>query len=142
MGSGLATPVRRSDRPSVAPAAGGCQRPASPARRTGAGSRAGFPDYPCSTGGTAKAIDHVALSARGFEEMRERCRRLSVPYRERTVPALTLCQLFFYDPNGVQLELNFNAVSEQPAPAIDASNFPPAGANWFDPAAYERWGEG
>lgn len=88
------------------------------------------------------AIDHIALSAFGFEAMRERCQRLRVPYRERTIPAMTLCQLFFYDPNGVQLELNFNALCEQPPPTIDASNFPRAGANWFDPAAYEHWGDG
>lgn len=87
------------------------------------------------------AVDHIALTAHGFEDMRLRCQRLGVPYRERTVPSLTLCQLFFYDPNGVQLEINFNALSEQPAPDIDPSNFPPAGARWFQAAAYSRWNE-
>lgn len=86
-------------------------------------------------------IDHLAFTAHGFQEMRERCKRLGVDYRERRIPSLTLVQLFFYDPNGVQLELNFNATSEEPLPEINPENFPRAGGNWFDPSTVLQWGK-
>ena len=63
-------------------------------------------------GGTG-ALDHVALSVTGRESMVERCRRHNVRYFERTVPTLGLHQMFFKDPNGVLIELNFPA-SEAP----------------------------
>ncbi len=94
-----------------------------------------------STPDRSGRIDHVAFSGHGFEEMRARCKKLNVPYRERTIPSLTLVQLFFYDPNGIQIELNFNANSEYPLPKIDVSNFPRAGHDWFDPEAVLHWGE-
>lgn len=87
------------------------------------------------------SIDHLAFTAHGFSEMRARCKKMGVPYRERTVPSLTLVQLFFYDPNGIQLELNFNSISEEPLPVIDASNFPRAGGDWFDVASVAHWGD-
>lgn len=86
-------------------------------------------------------IDHLALTAHGFQDMRDRCARLGVEYRERRIPSLTLVQLFFYDPNGVQLELNFNATSEDPLPEIDPANFPRAGGNWFNPDMVAHWGD-
>ena len=85
------------------------------------------------------AIDHIALSAHGFVEIRKRCNANRIPYRERTVPNLPLCQLFVYDPNGVQFELNFNTGSESlPKGAIDPNNFPKAGIDWFNPEDYKH----
>lgn len=85
------------------------------------------------------AIDHVALSAYGFMAARERCRANAIPYRERRVPGMPLCQLFVYDPNGIQFELNFCTDGEcLPDGAIDPDNFPPAGSEWYDPEAYAR----
>ncbi len=86
-------------------------------------------------------VDHLAFAAHGFEEMRERCARLGVDYRERRIPSLMLVQLFFYDPNGVQIELNFNATSEETLSDINPENFPRAGGNWFVPAMVEHWGD-
>jgi len=63
-------------------------------------------------GGTG-ALDHIALSVTGRESMVERCRRHDIRYFERTVPTLGLHQMFFKDPNGVLIELNFPA-SEAP----------------------------
>ena len=54
-------------------------------------------------------IDHVAFAARGLRATRERLRQEGVSFRERTVPNLGLIQLFVEDPNGITLELNFQA---------------------------------
>lgn len=59
--------------------------------------------------GSTGALDHVALSVTGRAGMLERCRRLSVSFFERTVPALGLHQVFIKDPNGITVELNFPA---------------------------------
>jgi hypothetical protein len=41
--------------------------------------------------------------------MRARLTRHGVAFRERTVPSLGIHQLFFEDPSGVTLELNYPA---------------------------------
>ena len=58
------------------------------------------------------AVDHIALLAAGLEGMLEKLRRLGVPYRERTVPAIGLHQLFLDDPCGLVIELNYPAVEK------------------------------
>lgn len=91
---------------------------------------------PTGSGG----IDHVALAAVGFGDTRARCRALGVPYRERAVPGFSLWQLFCYDPNGIQFELNFHAAHEQrDGVAVDPDNWVKAGSEWFDPDAYRRF---
>ena len=59
------------------------------------------------------AVDHVAFFATGLAATLERLRAQRVAYRERTVPALGLRQVFVDDPNGVVVELNFPA--DEPA---------------------------
>ena len=53
------------------------------------------------------AIDHMAFTAEGYEEMVAHCGGLGVPYRERLVAALNLRQIFITDPNGISIELNY-----------------------------------
>jgi len=60
-------------------------------------------------------VDHLAFNATGLAEMRERLQRHAAPCRERTVPALGLHQVFFEDPSGVTIELNFPAAEAQRA---------------------------
>ena len=55
------------------------------------------------------AVDHIALMAAGLEGMLENLKRLGVPCRERTVPAIGLHQLFLDDPCGLVIELNYPA---------------------------------
>lgn len=55
------------------------------------------------------AVDHIALTATGLEAMLEHLKRLGVPYRERTVPAIGLHQLFLDDPCGLVIEFNYPA---------------------------------
>ncbi len=52
-------------------------------------------------------IDHLAFLADGIEEFRERLEAGGIAYRERAVPGLGLHQVFFEDPSGLTIELNF-----------------------------------
>ena len=55
----------------------------------------------------AGAIDHIAFYADDLEGMLARLRKHGIPYRERAVPGLKLHQLFFEDPNGITIEMNY-----------------------------------
>ena len=73
----------------------------------------GLKDYlgdrdPASLQGTG-TVDHMAFTATGLAGMRERLVRQGITYRERTVPSLGIHQVFFEDPSGVTLELNYPA---------------------------------
>ncbi len=73
----------------------------------------GLKDYlgdrdPASLEGTG-TVDHMAFTATGLADMRARLARHSVAFRERTVPSLGIHQVFFEDPSGVTLELNYPA---------------------------------
>tara|TARA_R110000868_G_scaffold37022_5_gene131004 strand:- start:1084 stop:1521 length:438 start_codon:yes stop_codon:yes gene_type:complete len=54
-------------------------------------------------------IDHIAFNATGWQEMRARLCKRRVAYEERTVPDLGLHQVFFADPSGIVIELNYPA---------------------------------
>lgn len=60
------------------------------------------------------AIDHVALSATGFDEMRTLLIEKNFDWRQMDIPSFKLWQLFVHDPNGVLVELNFDATREPP----------------------------
>jgi catechol 2,3-dioxygenase-like lactoylglutathione lyase family enzyme len=66
---------------------------------------------PASLRGTG-SVDHLAFNALGLGAMLTRLRHLDVAVRERTVPDLGLHQLFFDDPNGVVIELNYPAAEK------------------------------
>ena len=73
----------------------------------------GLKDYlgdrdPSSLTGTG-TVDHMAFTATGLADMRARLVRHNVAFRERTVPSLGIHQVFFEDPSGVTLELNYPA---------------------------------
>jgi catechol 2,3-dioxygenase-like lactoylglutathione lyase family enzyme len=73
----------------------------------------GLQDYlgdrdPASLQGTG-TVDHMAFTATGLADMRERLARHGLAFRERTVPSLGIHQVFFEDPSGVTLELNYPA---------------------------------
>jgi catechol 2,3-dioxygenase-like lactoylglutathione lyase family enzyme len=55
------------------------------------------------------AVDHVAFAATNRAALLERCRKLNVPCRERTVPRSGAHQVFLQDPDGVTIELNYRA---------------------------------
>lgn len=55
-------------------------------------------------------IDHIAFRAAGLGETLERLRRHKIDFKERQVADQGLYQVFFFDPNGIKIELNFEAV--------------------------------
>ena len=62
------------------------------------------------------AIDHVALSARGFDA-RALFEEKKLPWRQMNISSFHLWHLFLHDPNGVLVELNFDARQKLPGSA-------------------------
>lgn len=84
------------------------------------------------------AIDHVSLTAVGFQAFADRFRAAGLPWREFLVPGTSLWQLFVYDPSGVQLELTFDAAVEGgPVPDIPDDRLYRAGTSFFDASTYQ-----
>ena len=68
------------------------------------------------------AIDHIAFRATGLRSMLEHLKRERVPFSQRRANGQALFQLFFYDPNGIKIELNYDgAEAEGIAPELMAS---------------------
>lgn len=57
--------------------------------------------------GVTGPFDHVAFEAEDFEGVRERLQARGVTFQESIFPDFGLKQLFFPDPDGVKIELNF-----------------------------------
>jgi catechol 2,3-dioxygenase-like lactoylglutathione lyase family enzyme len=55
------------------------------------------------------SVDHMAFAATGLADMRLRLQGQNIACRERTVPSLGIHQVFFEDPSGVTIELNYPA---------------------------------
>ena len=69
--------------------------------------------------GMGDGLDHIGLSARdvpGFEATLEKG---GIPYAKRLATGGRIVQMFFLDPNGVQVELAFDAAEE----GVTADNF-------------------
>jgi catechol 2,3-dioxygenase-like lactoylglutathione lyase family enzyme len=62
-------------------------------------------------------VDHLAFLANDVDEFRERLAGRGIDYRERTVPSLGLHQMFFEDPSGLTIEMNFPALEVEAQPA-------------------------
>ncbi|MGJ5093205.1 VOC family protein [Bradyrhizobium oligotrophicum] len=69
-------------------------------------------------------VHHVAFVSRGFAGMKARLAEKSMPFEARQVPGGELWQIFVRDPNGVMIELNYEAAKEQAedAPVETASD--------------------
>lgn len=52
-------------------------------------------------------LDHIALRCVGVNEFAEKLNEYSIQYRPAYIPEIELTQLFFDDPAGVTIELNF-----------------------------------
>ena len=69
------------------------------------------------------ALDHIAFRATGLRDMMEHLRREKIEFRQRRANGQALFQLFFHDPNGIKIELNFDAAeAEGIAPELMASD--------------------
>ena len=69
------------------------------------------------------AIDHIAFRASGLPQMIEHLRKEGIAFSQRRANGQALFQLFFYDPNGIKIELNYAAAeAEGIAPELMASD--------------------
>jgi catechol 2,3-dioxygenase-like lactoylglutathione lyase family enzyme len=58
-------------------------------------------------------VHHVAFVSRGFDAMKERLVSKGMRFEARQVPGGDLWQIFVHDPNGVMIELNYEAAKER-----------------------------
>ena len=85
------------------------------------------------------AIDHVSLTASGYNGFVARLEAHGIPFREFIGPGTPLWQLFAYDPRGVQLELTFDSRAEDgPPPDLSDGRRYVAGEGFFDAGSYAR----
>ncbi len=77
-----------------------------------------------NTGAGTGAIDHIAFRANGLAETMAHLRQLNIDFKERRANGQALYQLFMFDPNGIKVELNFDAVeSAGIEPEVNAASF-------------------
>lgn len=60
-------------------------------------------------------IDHMAFTGSGLAKAVEKLKGRGIAYELRKLPAYGTWQLFFHDPNGAKVEIDFDAA--EPAPA-------------------------
>jgi catechol 2,3-dioxygenase-like lactoylglutathione lyase family enzyme len=58
-------------------------------------------------------VHHVAFASRDFNGMKQRLQSKGMAFDTRQVPGGELWQIFVRDPNGVMIELNYEAAKEQ-----------------------------
>ena len=63
-------------------------------------------------GASSGAVDHIALRAEGLAAMIARLTAAGIAYETATVPGRGLKQIFLRDPDGVRIELTFEAGEE------------------------------
>jgi catechol 2,3-dioxygenase-like lactoylglutathione lyase family enzyme len=60
-------------------------------------------------------IDHMAFYGTGLAETLTKLKAKGVAYELRKLPAYGTWQLFFHDPNGAKVEIDFDAAEAAPA---------------------------
>lgn len=87
------------------------------------------------TGGAA--VHHLSFYCKGYREMRAKLQQYGLSWRGQTAPVLGLWQIFVHDPNGILLELTFDAAAEGiPTPDVPDGQRYDGVLDWFDPAQY------
>jgi catechol 2,3-dioxygenase-like lactoylglutathione lyase family enzyme len=66
------------------------------------------PEGPVARAPDSGYLDHVAFKATGLRQMMQRLQEHGIPFREASIPSIHLHQLFFSDPDGVQIELDYS----------------------------------
>ena len=70
------------------------------------------------------AIDHIAFRATGLRAMLEHLGKEKIAFTRRRANGQALFQLFFYDPNGIKIELNYDAAeADGVEPELMAADF-------------------
>ena len=60
-------------------------------------------------------IDHMAFSGAGLAQAVARLKAKGIAYELRRLPAYGTWQLFFFDPNGAKVEIDFDPAEAAPA---------------------------
>ena len=60
-----------------------------------------------STAGATGSFDHIALNATDWPGMKATLERHGIPFEEQLVRDNTVLQIFFRDPNGLRVELDY-----------------------------------
>ena len=55
------------------------------------------------------SVDHIAFNGTGFAEVRDRLVARGLAFSENSLDDIGLRQVFFRDPNGVPIEINFRS---------------------------------
>jgi catechol 2,3-dioxygenase-like lactoylglutathione lyase family enzyme len=77
-----------------------------------------------NTGSGTGAIDHIAFFATGLVETLAHLRECKIEHKERRANGQALYQVFMFDPNGIKVELNFDAAEAVGLePEVIAANF-------------------
>ena len=88
----------------------------------------------CGGGGEPKLgggnVDHIGIMARDFDQMKQIAIDRGLPWRQIAIPNANMWQLFFHDPNGILIELNFLTRNE-PEEAKG-----PDGENIYEPGTF------
>jgi catechol 2,3-dioxygenase-like lactoylglutathione lyase family enzyme len=70
-----------------------------------------------STKGGTGSFDHIALRATGLADMRALLKRRGIAFEEQRVDDNTVHQIFFRDPNGLRVELDYELSDAEAADA-------------------------
>lgn len=83
------------------------------------------------------AVHHLSYFCRDYAGVRGRVEAAGLSWRGQVAPVLGLWQLFLHDPNGILLELTFDAAAEgTPEPTIPDAVRYDGRLDWFDPKQY------
>ena len=63
------------------------------------------PTDPAKTG----RLDHIAFACEGLKDMKANLEQHAIKFDERVLPRLNMTQLFYFDPDGIEVECNFAA---------------------------------
>ena len=73
-------------------------------------------------------VHHVAFASQGFAGMKQRLESKGMEFDSRQVPGGDLWQIFVDDPNGVMIELNYEAAKEQGGTSAPAERMDDVGS--------------
>ena len=54
------------------------------------------------------SFDHIAFKTTNYQEVLKKLQSLSIPFEEKSIPGMTVHQIFLRDPAGNRVELNFD----------------------------------
>ncbi len=61
-------------------------------------------------------LDHIAFASTGLQDIRSKLQQNGIKYEERVLPRMNMTQLFYRDPDGIAIEMNFPAEETEVRP--------------------------